>query len=64
MKIVQRAPNENGMRCFFFALVVKTTRANVHKYWALVPLTLNIIKVGSYWKHLTAMTALQVIQTV
>ena len=25
MKIVQRAPNENGLRCFFFALVVKTT---------------------------------------
>ena len=23
--MLQRAPNENGLRCFFFALVVKTT---------------------------------------
>ena len=32
--------------------------ANAYEYWVLVPLTLNIIKVGSYWKHLTAMTGL------
>lgn len=38
--------------------------SNAHKYWTLVPLTLNIIKVGSYWKPLTAMTGLQLMQTV
>ena len=38
--------------------------SNAHKYWTLVPPTLNIIKVRSYWKHLTAMTGLQLMQIV
>ena len=64
--MLQRAPNETVCAVSLYPgrNNDQPRNENAHEYWGLVPLTLNIIKVEPYWKHLTAMTALQVMQTV